>query len=198
MFKTLVPTTLAALASLISVSILAGCNSSSTTPEIPTANPSLRQVHLLDRSIFHQVNTKRPRFTMIYLTLVGALIPPTYILDSKLGQLAGPRCHFLPMHMLGILTRLLGLFKMGKSSSMNLCISTSRELIHWILILPVSWCQEVKMMVLLQLKFKRKSNPGDLTHRILVKGNNEVMWAFGPDDSFLSEHNTVGLMDIVI
>ncbi|APV45290.1 hypothetical protein Dform_01976 [Dehalogenimonas formicexedens] len=54
------------------------------------------------------------------------------------------------------------------------------------------------MMVLLQLKFKRKSNPGDLTHRILVKGNNEVMWAFGPDDSFLSEHNTVGLMDIVI
>ena len=48
------------------------------------------------------------------------------------------------------------------------------------------------------IEFKRKLNTGDKLDTVLVKGNNNVVWAYGPDDALSSEHSSLGVGTITI
>ncbi len=48
------------------------------------------------------------------------------------------------------------------------------------------------------IEFKRKLDPGDQFHKALVKGSNNIIWAYGSDNQFLIKHVSRGTGEIII
>jgi hypothetical protein len=48
------------------------------------------------------------------------------------------------------------------------------------------------------IEFKRKLDPGDQYHKALVKGTNNIIWAYGSDNQFLIKHISRGTGEIII